>query len=76
MNAAEIYVNLFWNETGDQTGLSKLLNDGKNVLVSLYNPGSKGTYPIRLRVPPRNLTVLSSSNSLIAGDVVCSNLKD
>lgn len=72
----DLYVNLFWNESGSATGLSKSLNAGQKVLVSLYNPGSKGSYPVRLRVPPRELNVVGQDNSLIAGDVVCGNLRD
>lgn len=53
VSADSIRFNLFWNESGVSTGLSKLLSDGQKVLVSFYNPGSKGTYPIRLRVPAR-----------------------
>jgi hypothetical protein len=51
--ADDITINLFWNETGSVTGLSTRLNAGKTVLVSLYNPGAKGTYPIRLKVPAK-----------------------
>lgn len=36
----EMHFNIFWNETGEITGLSKQLSQGKTVLVSLYNPGS------------------------------------
>lgn len=46
------------------------------MLVSFYNPGSKGTYPIRLRVPPRELNIVGQDNSPIVGDVVCGNLRD
>lgn len=50
---SDIYFNLFWNETASQTGISKKISDGQKVLISFYNPGSKGTYPIRLKVPPK-----------------------
>jgi alpha-mannosidase/alpha-mannosidase II/lysosomal alpha-mannosidase len=73
---SDLYINLFWNETGTATGLSKSLKDGKKVIVNFYNPGSKGTYPIRLRVPATELNVVSQSNSAIVGDVVCANFKD
>ena len=46
------------------------------MLVSLYNPGSKGTYQIRLRVPGKDLQVVNQKNVAIVGDVVCANLKD
>ena len=69
-------MNLFWNETGSASGLSKRLSDGKNVIVSLYNPGGKGTYLIRLRVPALELNILSQANKAIAGDVICANLRD
>lgn len=48
--AKDLYINLIWNETGVQTGLSTQLKAGKTVLVSLYNPSSKGSYIIRLKV--------------------------
>jgi type IV secretory pathway TrbF-like protein len=48
--AKDLYINLIWNETGVQTGLSTQLKAGKSVLVSLYNPSSKGSYIIRLKV--------------------------
>jgi hypothetical protein len=76
VNADDISVNLFWNETGAVTGLSTRLNAGKTVLVSFYNPGAKGTYPIKLKVPPKELNIVSQNNSNIIGDVVCNNLKD
>ena len=76
VSADDLYVNLFWNESGSATGLSKRLNDGQKVLGSLYNPGSKGTYPIRLRVPSKDLNVIDQSNKAITGDIVCGNLKD
>ncbi len=76
VNADSIRFNLFWNESGVDTGLSKLLSEGQKVLVSFYNPGSKGTYPIRLRVPARELNIVSQTNTAITGDVVCANLRD
>jgi len=76
VNADDISVNLFWNETGAVTGLSTRLNAGKTVLVSFYNPGAKGTYPIKLKVPPKELNIVSQNNSNIIGDVACNNLKD
>jgi hypothetical protein len=76
VSSDDIYINLFWNETGAQTGLSKRLTEGQKVLVSLNNPGAKGTYHIRLRVPNKDLNVISQTNEKIIGDVVCGNLKD
>jgi hypothetical protein len=75
-SVSDLYINLFWNETGTVTGLTQSLNAGKTVLVSFYNPGSKGTYPVRLRVPPKDLNVLGQDNLPIPGDVVCANLRD
>ena len=69
-------MNLFWNETGAVTGLSAKLTAGKTVLVNLYNPGAKGTYTIRLKVPNKELNVVSQTNASLVGDIVCSNLKD
>lgn len=76
VNADDIYINLFWNETGAQTGLSGLLKAGKSVLVSLYNPGSLGSYIVRLKVPALEMNIVSIANTFIAGDVICANLKD
>lgn len=76
INVEDLYVNLFWNETGSVTGLSAKLTAGKTVLVSLYNPGAKGTYTIRLKVPNKELNVVSQTNTSIVGDIICSNLKD
>jgi len=73
VSAEDLYINLFWNESGSATGLSKRLSAGEKVLVSLYNPGSKGTYSIRLRVPAKDLQVVSHKNEPIKGDVVCAN---
>lgn len=74
--ADEISINLFWNQTGSVTGLSARLNAGKTVLVSFYNPGAKGSYPIKLKVPAKQLNIASQTNQNIAGDVICNNLKD
>jgi len=71
-----LYINLIWNETGVQTGLSKILKSGKSVLVNFYNPGSKGNYQIRLKAPPQELNIVSVSNSAVVGDVICANLRD
>lgn len=76
INVEDLYVNLFWNETGAVTGLSAKLTAGKTVLVSLYNPGAKGTYTIRLKVPNKELNVISQTNASLVGDIICSNLKD
>ena len=45
-------------------------------MVSFYNPGSKGTYLIRLRVLPTELNIIDQNNKAIVGDVVCANLRD
>lgn len=71
-----MYFNLFWNETGATTGISSKLSSGKTVLVNFYNPGSKGTYQIRLKVPSKALNIVSITNTNITGDVFCVNLKD
>ena len=76
VSADDLYINLFWNESGKATGLSKRLESGDKVLVSLYNPGAAGTYPIRLRVPPKDLNVVDHKNQPVKGDVICTNFKD
>ena len=65
MKADGIKINLFWNETGNTTGLSQIIKTGKSVLVNLYNPGAKGVLPIRLKVPAQDITILSERNSQI-----------
>ena len=45
-------------------------------MVSLHNPGSKGTYPVRLRVPRKDLNLVSQVNTAVTGDVICANLRD
>lgn len=69
-------MNVFWNETGVLTGVSSKLLSGKTVLVSLYNPGARGMYPIRLKVPAKELNIVTQSNDSIGGDVICNNVKD
>lgn len=76
VSASDLYINLYWNETGSTTGLSKRLSNGEKVMVSLYNPGSKGIYSIRLRVPAADLNIVNHENSAVKGDVICGNLKD
>jgi hypothetical protein len=56
--------------------LSTTLKSGKAVLVNFYNPGSKGTYQIRLKAPPQELSIVSVSNSAVIGDVICANIRD
>ena len=73
VSASDLYFNLFWNETGAQTGMSTKLSAGKTVIVALYNPGAKGTYPIKLRVPSMDLDIIAQDNSKVQGDVVCGN---
>jgi hypothetical protein len=76
IKSEEVVINLFWNETGATTGLSTRLLAGKSVLVSLYNPGPKGTYTVKLKVPPKELNVVRQSNMNVNGDIICNNLKD
>lgn len=76
VNAGDIYVNLFWNESAKVTGVSDKILGNKTVLVSFYNPGAKGIFPIRVKVPPHELNIVSSKNVNIGGDVICNNLQD
>ena len=76
INSDDLYVNLFWNESGIATGLSDRINKGEKMLVNFYNPGPKGTFPIRLRVPQKDINIVYQSNRVISGDVVCANLKN
>lgn len=65
-----------WNNTYQQEGLYQSLAANKSVLVGIYNPGSTGVYPVRLRIDDRDVNVHHSNNSLIVGDVLCTNSKD
>ena len=76
MSSDDIYVNVFWNETGAISGLSQKINSGQKILISFYNPSAKNSYPIRLRVPNKDLNIVGQNNEKIVGDVVCANLKD
>lgn len=71
-----IYTNTTWNLTGTEWGLPTVLSTNKSVLVHLYNPGPKGNYSIRLKTDERELNIVSSANTNIAGDLICSNVKD
>ena len=62
VSTSDLYVNMFWNRTGSATGISKKLNNGDKVMIGLYNPGSKGIYPIRLRVPAININIIDHKN--------------
>lgn len=76
VNPNDICINLFWNETGAVTGLSTALKAGKSVLVSLYNPGSKFDYIVRLKISAQEVNIFSIANTLIPGDVICANTRD
>jgi hypothetical protein len=41
------------------------LAQNKNILIQLYNPGPKGTYQIKLRVPSADLNIVGSNNQAI-----------
>jgi hypothetical protein len=75
-SVVELFTNTSWNSTQDDWGITRVLNNNKSVLVSLYNPGSKGTYTIRLKVDEREFNIISSNGSTIAGDLICSNVRD
>jgi hypothetical protein len=65
-----------WNGTQNDWGIAQALNANKSVLVSLYNPGSNGTYTVRLKVDEREFNIISSNGSTITGDLICSNVQD
>ncbi len=50
-----------------------MLSQNKTILIQLYNPGPKGTYQIKLKVPKLDLSILSIGNQAIKGDVFCPN---
>ena len=45
-------------------------------MVNLYNPGTKGTYQVKINVPEVDLRIVNSKNEAIKGDVICSNTYD
>lgn len=53
--------------------MNSWLSDGKTVLVNFYNPGAANRYPIRLRVTSKEVDIISSNNTKILGDILCSN---
>ena len=65
VSTSDLYFNVFWNKTGATTGLSSSLNAGKTVLVSLYNPGTKGLHIVKLKVPPKELNIVDQDNKNI-----------
>lgn len=56
--------------------MSDKIAGGKTVLVNFYNPGAKGSFNVRIKVPSHELNIVSSKNTNIPGDVICNNLKD
>lgn len=44
--------------------------------MSLYNPGSAGSYIVRLKVGAQELSIIGLDNNAVAGDVMCANPKD
>ena len=42
-------------------------------MIQLYNPGPKGTYQIKLKVPKFDFKVIDANNQAIQGDVFCPN---
>ena len=73
---ATINLGTIWNGTAADWGISAVLATNKSVLVSLYNPGPKGTYTIRLKVEEQELNIISSAGTTVAGDLICSNTQD
>lgn len=62
-----------WNNTYLQDGVYQSLSANKSVILGIFNPGPAGVYPIRVHIDERDVNVHSVSNSLIAGDVLCTN---
>jgi hypothetical protein len=62
--------------TQHEWGIASTLASNKSVLLNLYNPGAKGTYSIRIKIDEREINIIGSNNTAIAGDIICSNIKD
>ncbi len=58
------------------TGLNDRIIANKSVILSLYNPGAKGIYQIKVNVPSHELNVVNIKNANINGDIICANLYD
>ena len=67
-----------WNSTFQEWGVSAALSAGKKVLLQLYNPGSNGTYPIRIKVDNSAsfINIVDMAGKFIKGDLICSNSKN
>ena len=72
VNREEMHINVFWNESAAETGVNRI-QEGRTVLVSLYNPGPKGIYPVRIRTIPHEVDVVDTINRTIPGDIICGN---
>lgn len=64
-----------WNTTYEDWGISKTLNEGKTVLLHLYNPGPADTYMTRIKLDNSipALSIINSDNENVQGDLICSN---
>lgn len=76
ISTQDLYINIFWNETGAATGLSDKLQAGKTVLVGLYNPGAAGDYIIKLKAFPKDINIVNTKNQPIVGDILCADTND
>lgn len=75
-SVVEINTNTTWNETSVEWGVSAVLDANKTVLLNMYNPGSKGTYEVKIKIDEKTLNIVSSNGSTINGDLICSNVKN
>ena len=73
---ADMNVNVFWNESAEITGVSKILSSNKTVLLNLYNPGPKDIYSIKVKVPHQELNINAPKVSNLEGDIFCPDQKD
>jgi len=63
-----------WNGTYEEWGISKVLATNKTILLSIYNPGPKGIYTVRVRVTNQELALrTAANNSQLAGEILCVN---
>jgi len=49
------------------------LSANKTILLSLYNSGAAEQKPIKIYVPDMDLRIISSSNTSLVGDVICTD---
>ena len=72
----DVYQTL-WNETYVEWGISKTLEQDRNVLLQIYNPGPNGNYLIKVKVSTsRKINLINKENAKLKGDLICGNTRN